>query len=288
MKHKVKWLVQKEGFAMANRIETIALLERLGFAFGNFGILPSSSAILNLAANLQDPEERYIIRGGTRLHAILSAAEDPAVLGEDLTSAQLAQAAQYIKQLRLGVFYDEKKFDQAHYSGLGLPLLNADAKMYPIESNLAQVFDRDMFIKPSKDEKAFDAGILAAGQTIEGFIASQPQARNWREEMAVIAPCKTIIAEYRFFVVNREVVTGSLYRFAGNANFSAHIPGNVMAAATEFAPLYQPHAVFTMDLAETPDGIRIVEYNCWNASRMYAADVATIFHTVHEFISQEN
>jgi hypothetical protein len=61
-----------------------------------------------------------------------------------------------------------------------------------------------------------------------------------------------------------------------------------MSAAIEFAQMYQPHSVFTMDLAETPAGIRIVEYNCWNASRMYAADVAKVFYAVHDFVQENN
>jgi len=271
---------------MANRMEAIEMLDRFGFAHDSFGIVPPSMGILNIAQILKDPEEKFIVRGGTRLHAILQSVQNASELGENLAAHQVEQGARYISQLRQGIFYDEERFDQAYYSKLGLPLLNSDATMYPIEQNLTQKFDCEMFIKPSKDEKAFDAGILSPGQTIEEFITSQPQARRWLYEMAVIAPRKTIVAEYRFFVVNKEVVTGSLYRFAGNANFSANVPGNVMEAAVEFARLYQPHAIFTMDLAETPSGIHIVEYNCWNASRMYAADIGKTFHAVHEYISE--
>ncbi len=287
MSDKVKWLVQKEGFAMANRTEAMEVLERFGFNYDSFGLTPPWTKVLNLAQILSDPESKYIVRGGTRLHAILNAAQSLIELDEQLTAEQMEHGAAYLQQLRQGIFYDEQKFDQAYYAGLDLPLLNGDAVMYRIAANLAQSFDREMFIKPSKDEKAFDAGILAPGQTIETFIASQPQARNWIDEMAVIAPCKAIAAEYRFFVVDREVVTGSLYRFAGKANFNANIPANVMQAAIEFAQMYQPHSVFTMDLAEAREGIRIVEYNCWNASRMYAADVAKIFHAVHDFVTEK-
>lgn len=286
MSGKIKWLVQKEGFSMANREDAIAALERFGFAYAGFGILPSSAKVLNLEHILADPDEKFIVRGGTRLHTLLKAATDLAELAGQVSADQARHGARYLDQLRKGVFYDEQKFDQAYYAGLGLPLLNSDATMYPIAGNLTRAFERDKFIKPSKDEKAFDAGILAAGETIEAFIARQPQARNWHGETAVVASCKAIIAEYRFFVVQGEVVTGSMYRFAGKANFNANIPGAILAAANEFAQMYHPHAVFTMDLAETPDGIRIIEYNCWNASRLYAADVGRIFHAVQDFVER--
>jgi len=269
---------------MANREDTIEVLVRFGFAHDSFGVLATSGKVLNLENILTDPEERFIVRGGTRLYSLVKAAGEIGELGERISPDQAKFGARYLHQLKRGIFYDERKFDQAYYAGQGLPLLNGDATMYPVAANLKRTFDRDKFIKPSKDEKAFDAGILAAGETIDAFISRQPQARGWLDETAVIAPCKAITAEYRFFVVEGEVVTGSLYRFAGNANFSANIPGELQAAAVAFARLYQPHAVFTMDLAETSDGIRIIEYNCWNASRLYAADAARIFHAVQDYM----
>lgn len=287
MSGRVKWLVQEQGFAMANRADAIETLARLGFAYESFGVAPHSSRILNLESILHDPEERFVVRGGTRIYALLKAAGDIAELCDQLSQRQLGDAQKYLDQLRRGIFYDEQKFDQAYYSGLGLPLLNSDATLYLIAEHLGRSFGQEMFIKPSKDEKAFDAGILAPGQTIEAFIRDQPHARRWQDEVAVVAPRKAIIAEYRFFVVRQQVVTGSLYRLAGKPLFEASIPNSVMQAATDFARLYQPHAIFTMDLAETPDGIRIVEYNCWNASRTYAADMAKIFGAVQDHVACE-
>jgi len=285
--HKIKWLVQKEGFSMANREDTVEVLERFGFPHDSFGVQASSGKVLNLENILTDPEERFVVRGGTRLYSLLKATGEISDLGERISPGQARFGAQYLRQLRQGIFYDEQKFDQAYYAGLDLPLLNGDATMYPVAANLTRTFDRDKFIKPSKDEKAFDAGILTAGETIEAFISRQPKARGWLDETAVVAPCKTITAEYRFFVVKGDVVTGSLYRFAGMANFSANIPGEILSAARTFARLYQPHEVFTMDLAETSDGIRIIEYNCWNASRLYAADAAGIFHAVQDYMMEQ-
>ena len=38
-----------------------------------------------------------------------------------------------------------------------------------------------------------------------------------------------------------------------------------------------------MDLAETPEGISIVEYNCWNASGLYKTNIAKIFDAVDKY-----
>ena len=38
-----------------------------------------------------------------------------------------------------------------------------------------------------------------------------------------------------------------------------------------------------MDLADTPEGIKIIEYNCWNASGLYKTNIPKIFNTVQDF-----
>lgn len=204
-----------------------------------------------------------------------------------LTPEQLVFNSQYIENLKNGVFYNEETFDQAYYGKLDLPLLNSDASLYPIKDNLNLKFNTDVFIKPSKDLKAFTAGILPAGTSIVEYITAQSYQKIYLEELAIIAPCKKIISEYRFFVVEGEVITGSMYRFADKVVTSPYIPENIMAAAKEYAKLYQPHDVFTMDLAETTDGISIVEYNCWNASGVYQTDLMKMFHTVYEYKQQQ-
>ena len=38
-----------------------------------------------------------------------------------------------------------------------------------------------------------------------------------------------------------------------------------------------------MDLADTKEGIKIVEYNSWNASGLYKTNIPKIFNAVQEF-----
>lgn len=280
---KIKWLVQDVGITMRMIEDNFYALQKLGFPFGNFGVIAKSKTISNLENILTDPEESFIIRGGTKMLSLLEKLDNLSQTNIFLSPEQLAFSSQYIQKLKEGLFYDDQTFDQAFYGEMDLPLLNKGASLYPIKDNLNLKFDTDMFLKPSKDQKAFTAGILEKGKTIEEYIKVQQYQLTYLEELAVIAPCKIITSEYRFFVVEQEVITGSMYRFAGKGNLSSVIPTNIMQAAKEYAKLYQPHDVFTMDLAQTPDGISIVEYNCWNASGLYHTDIAKIFETVNEY-----
>jgi hypothetical protein len=279
----IKWLVQDVGINMVNIVANFLALNKLDFKFSNFGIIPFTKLITNLENILDNPEEKFIIRGGTKILTLLKNVNCLSEINEFLSEEQLKYSKEYIKQLTNGIFYNEQFFDQAYYGSLNLPLLNSGASLYPIKDNLNLKFDKDMFLKPSKDLKAFNAGILETGQTIEDFINNQTHQNIYLEEIAVVAECKKIISEYRFFVVEQEVITGSRYRFADAVNISEIVPYNIQEVAKEYAKLYQPHDVFTMDLAETPEGIFIVEYNCWNASGLYKTDISKIFHVINEY-----
>ncbi len=89
--------------------------------------------------------------------------------------------------------------------------------------------------------------------------------------------------ECRFFVVN-EVVTGSHYRINNVTICKVISPDDVIwSIANEYAKLYQPHDVFVMDIAETDDGFKIVEYNCLNASGLYHSDVKKLFTALQDY-----
>jgi hypothetical protein len=155
-----------------------------------------------------------------------------------------------------------------------------------VKNNLGLSFSKDMFIKPSRDQKAFNPGILEAGTTVESFIKSQHYEEFFLDEVLIVAPVKEIYSEYRFFVVDGSVITGSMYKMNGKLLIKEDVPPLILDCAKEYAKLYHPDKVFTMDLADTPEGIKIVEYNCWNASGLYATDSQKIFFAVHDFIEK--
>ena len=279
----ITWLVQNVGFSTTNLDLTEETLNRLDIPYQLFGISKLINYVINLENILKNPDEQFIIRGGTSLLSLLSKIDNLKEINPNLSEEQLIYSQQYISNLKNGIFYDEKNFDQSFYGSLNLPLLNNDCQNLPIKDFLNQSFDKDVFIKPSRDQKAFNAGILEKGYTIKDFIFSQIHEAFYIDEIAIIAPLKEIYSEYRFFVVNQDVITGSQYRLNNQLFVSEYIPDNILQAAKEYAKLYQPHDIFTMDLADTKEGIKIVEYNCWNASGLYKTNIPKIFNAVQEF-----
>jgi hypothetical protein len=236
-------------------------------------------------AIVEDVDTKYIILGGVKILNLLNKANHISDVVEFPTEFQIKHSDILLQNLRAGMFYDYEKFDQAYYGNLGLPLLNNNAEYIAVKDNLTKSFTEDKFVKPSRDLKAFDAGILKAGQTVEEYILSKPRQRFFMEEDLVVADVVNIKDEVRFFVVNKKIVGKSSYKVDYSFGESTYINPKILEKAQEYAELYQPADVFTMDLCLTEDDkVLIIEYNCFNCSGVYLSDMVNTYKELKNFI----
>lgn len=281
---KIKWLVQDIGKTIMLK-DNFGTLQKMGASYESFGLIEGTLLISNLENILTDLEEHYIIRGGTKILHLLESYSNIEDFCPYLNEFQLEHKDLFFHKLKSAIFYDPISFDQAYYSQLDLPLLNKEAFFLPIKDNKQTSFSVPYFLKPSKDLKTFIPGILVPGQTIQEFIENSQHLKDYDHELALLSTVKEINKEYRFFIVNKKVITGSQYKNGDRVEHNAYIPSQIMNIAQKYAQLYQPHEIFTMDLADTPEGVKIVEYNCWNGSGLYHCDKVSLFTTVESFIT---
>jgi hypothetical protein len=90
----------------------------------------------------------------------------------------------------------------------------------------------------------------------------------------IVSPVKAIYREYRLFVVNRKVVTGSVYRVGGRAEISADVEEYVLEYARKVIDRWIPAESCVIDIGLTEHGLQIIEFNNINSSGFYASDVA--------------
>ncbi len=279
----VKWLIQDVNLRF-DTLEDIAIaLKELEFNFCSFGIIPFTNEMTGLENHIND-NDKYIIKAGTKILTLFDKVKTLQETIPDINNYNVGDHEKIFNNLRNGIFYDIEKFDQYYYSKLNLPLLNNESEYYLIKDNKDLSFSEDKFIKPSRDIKAFNGGILEAGKTINEFIHSAQYQEFYEEEYAVIAPCQKIYKEYRLFIVEGKVVAGSQYKSGDIVKADAYVPSDVIKCAKEYASLYQPHDIFTLDIADTPKGFKIVEYNCWNASGTYKANLKELFTSVQKYV----
>ena len=172
------------------------------------------------------------------------------------------------------------------YSGW---MLNDESQIRPLRE-ITKVWD-EFFIRPDGDAKQF------SGQTMfwEEF-------EKWREsvinlegessmttltgdDLVVMAPLKEIYAEYRFYVVDEKVITGSMYKQANRVyyvNLTEHSEPELWAFAQQMVDLWSPNRAFALDIAMTENGYEVIEINAINSAGFYACDMGKFVNAINE------
>ncbi|MBT9292727.1 ATP-grasp domain-containing protein [Prosthecodimorpha staleyi] len=250
------WVVQEDFLGADVAAELSVLLERAG--------LRHDFVRLRLRGGGLEPE---IAPGG------------PVVVIGSVALVRIGRARGWAPGGWLGRDGDEDHFSfEACRGALGDRMLNVDGRV----RRFAEVTELDAgraFIRPADDGKAFAGAVVTreafsswrAG--IAGPDAPWPVAPECR---VVVAPARDILSETRFIVVDGQVVAGSLYRRGGQALSDGPIDDAVAAFAREVAAIWTPDRVVTLDVAQTSDGPKVIEFNNFNSARWYAVDPGRI------------
>jgi hypothetical protein len=286
---KIKWLIQDVGLIVSQMYRKFDALKYMDEKISGIGVVANCQYISGLEDAIEnDLDTKYVLLTGVKVLNLLKSAKTISDVLEFPTEFHIENSEVILKALVEGMYYDYTKFDQAYYGELDLPLLNQSAIYVPIKENLKKSFSEDKFVKPSRDLKAFDAGILKAGETIEEFVMSKSRQRFFLEEKLVVSDVLEMRDEYRFFVVEDKVVAGSAYRVGGKVGENAIVPEIVMRKAREYALLYKPADVFTMDLARlNDDSIKVIEYNCFNCSGVYLCDLVETYGAIKNYLKNK-
>jgi hypothetical protein len=282
----IKWIIQDTGLIVSQTYRKFDALRDMGEKISGIGVVANCQYIAGLEDAIEhDLSTIYVFLSGVKVLNLLKAAKNISDVLEFPTQFHLDNSEVILNALVKGVFYDFTKFDQAHYGELGLPLLNESAIYIPIKDNLKKFFNVDKFVKPSRDLKAFDAGILKAGETIEEFVLGRNRQRFFLEEKLVVSDVLEMKDEYRFFFVDNDIVSGSAYRENGVVGVNSVVPDLLWEKAREYSKLYRPSDIFTIDLARLNNGsIKIIEYNCFNCSGVYLCNMVDTFTAIKKYL----
>jgi len=119
-----------------------------------------------------------------------------------------------------GCFYNENFSYYNYIENYGSEMLNFGCEISPIK-NIK--FEDSVFIRPNDDLKQFSGTIMGFDEFFEwktklNDLYSDRYCSVTPDTMAVISKIKKIKKEYRFFVVGKKVVTGSIYKLLKKKN----------------------------------------------------------------------
>ncbi len=249
------WIIQDNLHREEGFVALIETLERFSIPHSVVKVLPFSDHLPTEEQTIPviNPEGRVMVCGSTTL-------------------AKMAARRGWVPGSFLNENHDYEVWRQ-HY---GDALLNHDARVCRF-ADVEPLGDARFFIRPCLDSKSF------AGQVMDW-----PEFEAWRHRvldlgevytsldgntMVAYGPVKVIRKEFRFFVVDGRVVTGSLYKIGTRVVYNEVVDDEATLYAQQMVDRWQPARAFVIDIADTDEGYRIVEINCLNSAGFYAIDV---------------
>ena len=250
------WVVQSNIFHEENYEHLLSTLDRLSLSYSTHKVVPFVGTI--------DPEPT--LPDGT----------DVIVMG----SYALARYAQR-RGWRPGAFVDNLEFElqREHW---GERMLNADATVVPFA---AIPFQREPFVlRPVLDTKSFTGMVIDWGEYEswrDRILALETAGEDsaglglGSRDATMLCTLKEIWSETRTWIVDGEVVTCSGYKLGRRTRYAPPelVDPAIVAFAREAAQHWSPNRAYVLDVAETPDGMRIVEVNNLNSAGWYRCDM---------------
>ena len=172
-------------------------------------------------------------------------------------------------------------------------ILNPNAKVLRFADVTADLLGDTTFIRPALDSKSFSGRVyerkefLSWQREVLHVVGTDTSEPLNMDTLVVLSPPVNIQSETRFFVVNGEIVTGSLYKRGRQVFYSEDINDTVRDFACYCVDKWKPNPAFVIDIAETDNGLKVVEANCLNAAGFYAADVGRLVASIADYLEGE-
>ncbi|QDJ96575.1 protein of unknown function DUF 4343 [Xanthomonas phage Xoo-sp13] len=167
-------------------------------------------------------------------------------------------------------------------------MLNSDAVQMRVKDTPEFFADKILadkwFIRPVADLKAFNGTVTEAEEIVKWMHSTASGNFSFNEDTEIIiAPVKKLYSEARFFVIGGKVVDGSYYKMADRAHLHNIKQPETLATAQTLADKWLPHECCVMDVADTDDGLKVIEFNTINSSGFYDNNIKVIVQSMTDW-----
>ncbi len=137
------------------------------------------------------------------------------------------------------------------------------------------------FVRPVEDSKALAGSVKSAAEIIaiaRGVLTLDPDeiphGALRHDTDLMLSKVADIYTEWRIWVVEGQIVTGSLYKEGARVVYRPEVDPDALAFAQRLVDMNAGYATaYVMDICRTADGLKLLETNCINAAGFYAADL---------------
>jgi hypothetical protein len=133
--------------------------------------------------------------------------------------------------------------------------------------------DKLFFIRPVSDLKDFNGCVMEFRDIKLWKDKISSYASNLDTIPIVVGEAHGISYEWRLFILNGKVITGSQYRTYCVLNVRPNVPQEVIDFAEDQSKIYSPSDLFVMDVCKSGTELYILEIGCFNSAGFYASDL---------------
>mgnify|MGYP000322976512 CR=1 FL=1 len=165
-------------------------------------------------------------------------------------------------------------------------MLNADAKVVKfMDIDFGQ--HEELFLRPIEDSKVFSGGVFTKEDTYDWIHKVVNLGENYgnsltKNTLVQVCSLKPIYVEARFWVIQGKIITASIYKRGSRVIYTDDVPECYFDYVRDRIDEWQPHEAFVIDVADTPDGMKIVEINTINSAGFYAANIPKLVAAFEE------
>lgn len=263
MSKQLKWIVQQNLFNEVGYNDFVGTIEKMGFDYIPLKVVPFSGELI--------PEinetEGIVAYGSTTLMRISVG-----------------------RKWNPGVFFNDNFTQLQCVNHWGEEMLNAVGLVVPFSQINLPPDNHEFFIRPNDDLKSFSGEVISRTNFNEwrAKVLAYESVNLKPETLCIVAPVQPIVREYRFFVVDAKVITGSLYKIGNTVRSDPHVEPMVYEYAQCRVNEWQPADAFVIDVAQMIDGsLKVIEINCLNSAGFYACDTSKIIQAIADLYERK-
>lgn len=159
-------------------------------------------------------------------------------------------------------------------------LLNQEYQILPISDAIAQesnlyrslAVNHKLFVRPDSVDKLFNGQIVDIDSFSE-FLSAQTKDQARR---VLIGKPMPIQQEWRLFIANDHIVDGCQYFLGEDFDYQPGIPECIRHFVSNVFDdvQWRPDSLFVMDVCDSNNDLRIIEFNSYNCSGLLKCDVS--------------
>ena len=145
----------------------------------------------------------------------------------------------------------------------------------------------EFFIRPNEDTKSMNAHVITANdfRLYQRKIKEQGDALYsslTSDTIIVMSSPKHVEQEYRFVIVDKQVVGQSQYRQNGEPYMNALVDEYVIDYVKAIISGWNPELVYVLDIAVNDSVCKVLEVNGIHASGLYACDTQKFIYAIEQ------